>query len=794
MLNDIKKLMKHKDKIVLLFLILVPMAVMIQYPLNGRIFVTGDYETALNTQTIIWQAIMNGELPFWDKLSANGQPLYGLHGLFVHVLLFGWLPPEWNIFFLYCLLVSVASFFMYLFLKEINCNWKASLAVSIILLFSIHLGGFRRSHHISIIIAIALFPVVMYYIQRYINTKSFKYIAVSAGVLALAYNSGHTQNVVYLATVSGIYLVVWLIKEKVKPKVFIGAIALYSSLFFAFASVRLLPTFLMMTEYARGGTVSEVTFDYFSSYSTSPFSLIYMIFPRFFGNIYRSNGLVPASEAEIELFLGVIALLVAIFTVKAYVRKSFQTALSLGMCIFTFTYMSIGHVPGLRMLVFNLPVFGGFRCHARMLFAFVFFMYVLIAIGLTELDKNKKDIHRFFRFQYIFTGLIIVSSAFILMTTILLYGNPEPYSMAVIHNMRAFAEERLLSTLLVLVGVSIIFYLLEKIKTRISLTDNMNYVIVLATVTSAILIQTIPFWAMVEPRHPDITDPYDINDVFVRNTLAESIGNGKVMEASLPHAFHTSIVWNRNMPAGLPTINAHGAFHNPSFYRWLSGVQNIPLNASNLMVWIPRVEELMLNQNDLLSMMGVKYILDVSELLPDGGSAIYTSFLINDHVRIFENVNARDVLYFADEVRGIESTEYLFDTRYGLSLDRFSYIVGAKDVIFDLQGDIIEDIDFNFNSIAATVTTTDGGFLNFSQNYFPGWRVYINGSRTELKFVNSLIMGVYVPPGMHSVEFRFVNEGFIIGSIVTGGAIIICVLVFSVLPRLKSGAVKQRKI
>jgi len=92
---------------------------------------------------------------------------------------------------------------------------------------------------------------------------------------------------------------------------------------------------------------------------------------------------------------------------------------------------------------------------------------------------------------------------------------------------------------------------------------------------------------------------------------------------------------------------------------------------------------------------------------------------------------------------------------------------------------------FGFNSITATVETAHGGFLNFSQNYFPGWRAYINGESADVEFVNALIMGVYVYPGTHDIKFTFMSTALVNGAIITGIGIVACVAIFAIAPYIK---------
>jgi hypothetical protein len=437
----------------------------------------------------------------------------------------------------------------------------------------------------------------------------------------------------------------------------------------------------------------------------------------------------------------------------------------------------------------------------------------------------------------------------------------------------------------------------------------------IAVVCIFTLYETIPFFK--------ITDSYPVvksDEDELTRILSANIGNGKIFDI---HTDATSwpqsiISLNKGVAKSLPSIQAYIPFYNPVLYRFISGEQTIPFNSSALLAGAPNAELNFKNQNQLLSMMGVKYISDSSDLLPDEGAMTFIfnvktlkegisfdlapsvnnvqifsepisikpesyyyvtldydaspnkkallflslydtisdslnpvqkqlaikqlalnskhaklllysgdsksflgvqylmviSFYCNKPVkvsqlslyeveneetsnlayipfyndgqnRIFENVNARDILYFSEAVKGIDDTEFLFDQQYNLKLDKISYILNAQNRTFDLQESSIKDIDFKYNTITGVVESANGNFLNFSQNYFPGWRVYIDGKRAELKQVNALIMGVYVPSGVQTVKFAFVSMSFILGLLITCLGVIVCILLFVIYPYFK---------
>lgn len=55
------------------------------------------------------------------------------------------------------------------------------------------------------------------------------------------------------------------------------------------------------------------------------------------------------------------------------------------------------------------------------------------------------------------------------------------------------------------------------------------------------------------------------------------------------------------------------------------------------------------------------------------------------------------------------------------------------------------------------VGAPDGGFLRVSGAWHRGWRAEIDGVATRVYRADGLFRGVTVPPGNHTVEFRFEN-------------------------------------
>jgi uncharacterized membrane protein YfhO len=65
---------------------------------------------------------------------------------------------------------------------------------------------------------------------------------------------------------------------------------------------------------------------------------------------------------------------------------------------------------------------------------------------------------------------------------------------------------------------------------------------------------------------------------------------------------------------------------------------------------------------------------------------------------------------------------------------------------------IIED---NRNRVVIETETAGEGYLVLSDNYYPGWRAYIDGVETSLYRANHTMRAVKLPAGSHVVSFNF---------------------------------------
>jgi len=98
--------------------------------------------------------------------------------------------------------------------------------------------------------------------------------------------------------------------------------------------------------------------------------------------------------------------------------------------------------------------------------------------------------------------------------------------------------------------------------------------------------------------------------------------------------------------------------------------------------------------------------------------------------------------------------------------------------------DEVTDIAYGPTETAWSVVTGAGGYLVNTDAYYPGWRAYVDGRPAALYRANLAFRAVLVPPGRHTVTFRYEPRSLRVGAAVS--ALAACLIV-GMLMRPRSG-------
>jgi hypothetical protein len=84
--------------------------------------------------------------------------------------------------------------------------------------------------------------------------------------------------------------------------------------------------------------------------------------------------------------------------------------------------------------------------------------------------------------------------------------------------------------------------------------------------------------------------------------------------------------------------------------------------------------------------------------------------------------------------------------------------------------------DYGLNRVRLTADLPQAGFVVLADSYYPGWRARVDGEETAVYRANSILRAVYLPAGVHEVEFYFRPLDFMWGALISGLTLLVCCL------------------
>lgn len=879
---NIIKDMKQKNIFVFAILLIIPFLIILPQCVNNTFFLGYDGITYFSTRKFYLESLFQGDLTFWNKYLMGGSPSEVWGGiLYPPFVILGWLPMKWFVVTYYCFHLGFGAIFFFLYLCEIKCARRVSVAVAILYECSIHLGGLRKDH-MGIITCLVWVPFILYFSHKYINECKFKWLIVVAAGMSMQVLAGVFQQALYTDIAVFFYICILAIKKGNKPQKIIKSVVMWIICYIGFSSVNLIPTIALMKEYSTSGAV-ENTFQNFKSYSINFYKLLQMVFPNIFGDVYSACGAENSSGLDIELYLGVGVFILIAFTIIHY-RKQVMVKTSCWMMLISFLYAAIAHIPGLRYVIYNIPVIGSFRVPSRSLFIFILFSYVLLAIGLTNIINNGELSYFYEKLRKAFRVGLIILVIFSLMV-ILECNFSKNYSVneCLEWLIKVFSMPVIVSTIMLIV----VFILVNKQ----SIKENVEEYVLLGFILSLTIVETYPFTTTSNVSRGDIFVISDNQSKY----LKDNIENFKVLDICIDPWNPSSVVAkNVNVNKRIAAINAYVPFNNPGLYRILNNGQCGMLNDSGKFIVMANADTNLKSENDILSMLGIKYLIDSSGKLENDntfinrnsfGEVIFDEELIiipsskdyfsvysneasikpntcyritftamtcgndeilyvdlygsggydnvtqeamltvddiesncyvvfnsgdtsaamqpiqirfiamaesdiiiksikieelsnvsgeyklfineTDSTLIYENPNANDILFVPEGVQQVADSETFFREYLNYDLDDIAYVEEELNYSINQKDFEISDINFTNNQITAHITAKSNGFIMFSQCYYPGWRVYVNGERTNLYKVSETIMGAELPAGEYDIQFVYVPIYLIIGAVIT---------------------------
>lgn len=135
-------------------------------------------------------------------------------------------------------------------------------------------------------------------------------------------------------------------------------------------------------------------------------------------------------------------------------------------------------------------------------------------------------------------------------------------------------------------------------------------------------------------------------------------------------------------------------------------------------------------------------------------------YLSDNHPDLLEAIKKEAVVYFSDDVRQENSVANFKSNTVFVQSSDFEKLTGKT-----LRSGIQDKLEINSFSPTKIEITTDLEYpqlIVYQQNYYAGWKVFVDETEQDLIKSNFTHMSVLVPAGEHTVRFEYSNLGIIL--------------------------------
>ena len=151
-------------------------------------------------------------------------------------------------------------------------------------------------------------------------------------------------------------------------------------------------------------------------------------------------------------------------------------------------------------------------------------------------------------------------------------------------------------------------------------------------------------------------------------------------------------------------------------------------------------------------------------------------------VLIYQNKDAFPRAFIVYRVKNVSSFDQALAVMANTSLD-LRQVGIAENLPTELENRInqnkpeMKSVDGNVELIRSgelkvEVSTKSPGLLIVSEQYYPGWKAYVDGKSTQIYAVDGILRGIFLEPGTHRVEFKYRPFSFLLGAVLSAVSLV----------------------
>ncbi|MDO8269236.1 MAG: YfhO family protein [Candidatus Levybacteria bacterium] len=691
------------------------------------------------------EELKSGRLPLWNPYSFAGTPHlanYQSAALFPLNILF-FLPigfiNSWSILVL--LQPLLAGFFLYLLMRKLSVSSPGSFFSAMSFMFCGFLVTWMG--YATLGYAILPLPIALWTILQYADNKKLVWLIFLAFTVMCSFFAGHFQTSLYFVLGIFLFILYQIILTKNKRPYLEALVFVVVGLLLSMPQI--LPSMELYSLSFRSGL--------FQKFEAIPLQYITTLFsPDFYGNPVTRNDWF-GHYAEWNGYTGVVALSLSIFSGLYYRNK--QTLFFIFLAILAF--LLAFDTPLLSLLVaLKVPVLST-SAASRAIVLFSFSIAVLAGYGFDHLLKDgvKKR-------KVLIWGSILVG-VFISFTLMGFFSIPDREKSII-----ALKNSILPAIILVLTaGFGLIVMLFKK---KIYLKV---FILLLLMLSAFEMYRFASKWQNFDPKkyaHVEVGISKFYKD---QNHYDRAVG---------PSGGEDAVYYR------MPILSGYDPLYKEEYGEFMQYVgQGKIVSPERSVVTFPYKGKYTSNA---LNYLGVRFVV---HKFSDGNfpwafpfdlypATQFTKIYDDGSYHVFRNNDAFERAYLVTDVKVAEH-KMIPDFMFENDLRRVAYVEEKIPVLDKISTGEAKISQYLPTKVVIDVKTTGASFLVLTDNYYPGWRVTVNGIRQKIFKTNYSFRGVVIPKGESRVEFTYLPMSFLIGTYLFLLGVLI-IIVFGVLKSL----------
>lgn len=690
------------------------------------------------------------------------------------------------------ILIALTSFF---FMRSVGGGLFTSLFVGISTAFSTGILLFIMIGHITKMISLAAFPIILMMLLRFNKKIKLLDFVLMTAFMHFVVLGAHVQIIYYIFLTVGVYYLFYFAhylikkeKEQVKQLLksagaFAAAVVIAMSLSAdSYASLWEYNPYSTRTaksvlEQSGGKVQSDSEFyEYATNWSFSPQEIMTFVVPSYygFGNVMYQGPLTNNQEVKVNtyfgqmpfvdvaMYMGIVVFILALLGIFLNWKKPFIRFLALVNVLYLIASFGRNFSFLFDFMFHYLPFFDKFRVPSMILTMMQMTFPILAGFAIMKVIelKNSGDIKII---KIIKNGMFFFAGLFI---AVLLLSSP--ISTWFIGHIEAAGEKgtrysQIYDFMASMFTTDLIINMLLA-----TLTFGAAYLFLIKKISRELFVVGLILFTMIDLfRVGSRGTHYDDNEDF-KNTfnMPDYISVIKEQKDTSPYR-----IVNFKQGA-LGSVQANSNFNVYFLEQDMSGYSAVkPRSYQDIMDVVGPVNP------TLWRMTNVKYLAFDQEVPFEGFSKLYSA----EKSFVYRNDQVLPRAFFVDTIATAEPIAILNAIKENKFDPKHKAFVTGEELKVDKPDSTsyVNIVDYDEASIKLDVKASGNNFLFLSDTYYPkGWSALIDGNETKIYRTNHGFRGIIVPVGEHKIEFIYSPDSFVYGRYASLGLNILLIGLF----------------